>query len=316
MKTKRWLVLTLALIIGCTSLFAGMNYILDPFCLFRCTSNRLIPVYTNERTTKYLFGFRYIPENFDGVLVGTSISGNWNTAKIRGYKVYNTSLSGGNTAEAGLIMDHVFDRGKIRLTIFIVHPAMANGHEPKSASMNPQEYWGSLGSIPLLQTYGARLLTRLGLNRNECDAYGVYDVSGVIEARQKAALQNSPFSPKQTSPGTYAAPKFEAVDEIAVSQYSRLVDRARKMNSLIVAVIPPRLVLRGMKSTNDPYSLRILGLLQPQDIVLDMNTVLPVSFLEGNPNFWDGTHLTDSAANVVIETINQHLPETNPEQHP
>jgi hypothetical protein len=316
MTTKRWLSLTLALIIGCTSLFAGLNYILDPFCLFRCNPNRLIPVYTNERTTKYLFGFNYIPSNFDGVLVGTSISGNWNTARIRGYKVYNTSLSGGNTAEASLILDHVFDRGKIRLAIFIIHPAMGNGHEPKSASMNPQEYWGSLGSIPLLQTYGAQLLSGLGLRRNECDAYGVYDVTDAIVARKKAEQQQSTlFTSIRVSQNAVAA-KADEVDEIAVSQYSRLIDRARKMDSLIVAVIPPRLVLKGQTSTNDPYTVRMLGILHPHDIVVDMNTVLPASFLETNPNFWDGTHLTDAAANVVIETINRYLPDPKPEQRP
>jgi hypothetical protein len=315
MTTKRWLTLTLVLITGCTASFAALNFVLDPYCLFRCSPQRLIPVYMNERTTKYLFGFSYIPANFDGVLVGSSISGNWNTASIRGYKVYNTSLSGGNTAEASLILDHVFDRGKIRLAIFIVHPAMANGHEPKSASMNPQEYWGSLGSIPLLQTYGARLLSGLGLHRNECDAYGVYDVSGVIAARKKQARQAALMTTVQ-APQNFAAPAPEAVDEIAVSQYSRLIDRAREMKSLMVFVIPPRLVLPGQKSKNDAYTDHMLGILKPDDIVVDMNSALSVAFLEQNLNFWDGTHLTDNAANVVIETINQKLEDPKSRQVP
>src|SRR5205814_8068030 len=137
------------------------------------------------------------PKNFDGVLVGSSISGNWNTANIRGYRVYNASLSGGNAAEEALILDNVLDRGRIRLAIFIVHPAMGDGHDPKSGSMNPQEYWGALGSIPLLQSYGARLLGGVGLHRNECDAFGVYDISPVLAARVSEVDQENLFNPFQ-----------------------------------------------------------------------------------------------------------------------
>jgi hypothetical protein len=47
--------------------FAGLNYYIDIFGLFRGTGNR--KVYINERTSKYLYSYRYIPENYDAVLI-------------------------------------------------------------------------------------------------------------------------------------------------------------------------------------------------------------------------------------------------------
>src|SRR4051794_15647193 len=82
MTMTRWIAVTVSLVIGCVGAFAGFNYFMDPYGLFREVRGRDIPVTVNERTTKYLLGYNYIPTNFDGVLVGSSISGNWNTAKV------------------------------------------------------------------------------------------------------------------------------------------------------------------------------------------------------------------------------------------
>jgi len=308
MKMKRWLIITIALTLGCTAAFVGLNYWLDPYCIFRCRPDRLIPVATNERTTKYLFGFRYIPQNFDGILIGTSVSGNWNTARIQGYKVYNASLSGGNAAEGALILNNVLNHGKMRLAIFIVHPAMGDGHEPKSGSMNPQEYWGSLGSIPLLQDYASRILRSVGRHRDECDSYGVYDISPLLAAHAVVV-------PPQKEVGIFAgqvnkvaaAPDY--VDDVAFAQYERLIADARRHGATVMGVIPPARLRPGEQTVRQAYTQRLLADFMPEDIVLDMNSPEFDSFRESPDTFWDGLHLTDSGADKVIDSINRRLAE-------
>ncbi len=306
MKMKRWLATTIALIFGCASAFVGANYWLDPYCIFRCRPDRLIPVATNERTTKYLFGFNYIPRNFDGILIGSSISGNWNTARIRGYKVYNASLSGGNAAEGALILNNVLNRGKMRLAIFIAHPAMGDGHEPKSGSMNSQEYWGSLGSIPLLQDYAARILRIVGRHRDECDGYGVYDISPLLAAHAVVVPQEKVLNIFGGQVNMAAsAPDF--VDEIAFRQYEELIAHARRTGAAIMAVVPPGRSRPGKEEKRNAYTERLLADLMPEDLILDMNSSEFDSLRQNPGSFWDGLHLTDSAADEAIETINRTL---------
>jgi hypothetical protein len=310
MTMKRWLIITIALILGCTSAFVGINYWLDPYCIFRCRPDRLIPVVTNERTTKYLFGYSYIPRNFDGILIGSSVSGNWNTAKIRGYKVYNASLSGGNSAEGALILNNVLNRGKLRLAIFIVHPAMGEGHEPKSGSMNPQEYWGSLGSIPLLQDYGARIMRSFGRHHDECDGYGVYDIAPLVAAHAVTVPQEKVMSifGGQVNMAT-SGPEF--VDEIAFRQYEELIAKTRRSGAAIMAVVPPGRSRPGQKVKRNVYTERLLADFMPEDIVVDADSSEFDSLRQNPDSFWDGLHMTDSAADQVIEAINDRLKDHN-----
>jgi len=304
---KRWLVTTIALILGCTAAFVGINYWLDPYCIFRCRPDRLIPVATNERTTKYLLGFNYIPRNFDGVLIGTSISGNWDTSKIRGYRVYNASLSGGNAAEGALILNNVLNHGKLRLAMFIVHPAMGDGHEPKSGSMNPQEYWGSLGSIPLIQNYVAGILASTGRQPNECDGYGVYDFKPMMAAHAAAVPQQEKVLSLFGGQINMAAAAPDYVDETAIEQYRKLIDKSRMSGAAIIGVIPPRRSSPGQVKTRDIYTERLVASFQPQDIVIDLDSPKLDSVRQNPESFWDGLHLTNAAADEVIEAINQSL---------
>jgi len=77
----------MAVLIG---LIASINYYIDIYGLFRGKKER--KVYINERTSKYLFSMRYIPENYEGVIAGPSLSDNLNPDAIKAYKIYNASI--------------------------------------------------------------------------------------------------------------------------------------------------------------------------------------------------------------------------------
>src|SRR5882757_1664062 len=56
-----------------TILVAGLNIWIDIYGLFRPVANRSLPVYYNERVSKYLLAKNYIPQKFNTVIVGTSL---------------------------------------------------------------------------------------------------------------------------------------------------------------------------------------------------------------------------------------------------
>ena len=110
-----------------------MNYRINIYGVFGNTAGKKLVVYDNERTTKYLFSYNYIPGNFDGLLVGTSISDeNWDTSHIAGMRVYNASINGGNISEEDLLLSNVLRRGHPRLIMFVIHPYLT-----ESSDANP-----------------------------------------------------------------------------------------------------------------------------------------------------------------------------------
>lgn len=95
---------------------------------FREPVGRKLMIYANERTSKYLFGYRYIPANFDGILIGSSISDNWDISKIQESHVYNISIASGNITEERLVAENVFARGRMKLAIFCIHTYLTTQH--------------------------------------------------------------------------------------------------------------------------------------------------------------------------------------------
>jgi len=51
-----------------------------------------------------------VPANFDAVLIGSSMSANWNTSKIKALRVYNESMSAANIVEEKALVDHALSR--------------------------------------------------------------------------------------------------------------------------------------------------------------------------------------------------------------
>ena len=93
----------------------------DVYGLFRTARGRRLSIYGEERVAKYLHSFRYIPENFDGVLLGSSVTDNFDTRRFPGYRIYNASIDGGNVEDLTPIADNVFRRGALKLTILCIH---------------------------------------------------------------------------------------------------------------------------------------------------------------------------------------------------
>src|SRR5687768_4922851 len=50
------------------------NMTIDIYGLFLPVKGKALPVYNNERLSKYLLSYRYIPQNFEAAIIGTSLS--------------------------------------------------------------------------------------------------------------------------------------------------------------------------------------------------------------------------------------------------
>jgi hypothetical protein len=107
-------------------LFIGSNIILDPYGLFMQVKGRKIKVHYNERVSKFLLAHRYIPENFDTVILGTSLSANLEVSEYnrKGFlKIYNASIMGADLSHISPIIQVLIDRG-IKNIILCLTPYM------------------------------------------------------------------------------------------------------------------------------------------------------------------------------------------------
>lgn len=151
MSSKKFLYTYAILALLLTAVVVGINYSVDIFGLFRGKKER--KVYINERTSKYLFSMRYIPENYEGFIAGPSLSANLNPEAIKDFKVYNASIMGINVTEMNYLVDNIIDKGHMKFTIICLGRYLTKDHGRKSANIDPKEYYGALGSTNLLKTY-------------------------------------------------------------------------------------------------------------------------------------------------------------------
>lgn len=183
-----------------------VNIRIDIFGVFGYKKNTR--VYGEERISKYLMGFRYIPENFEGVILGPSLSANIDPAPIDHMRYYNASLMGARIQTILPLLENIVASDhKIRRAWVCIHPYMTQRDaESDNQLMRPEAYWSAFGSIHLLRVYFFALVRWLKLapykypqnqylanGTNNFEAlFKVPDVSAKIE-EEKALLRQEDF---------------------------------------------------------------------------------------------------------------------------
>jgi len=283
MTGRRWSWLVIAAVLTVGGAFVANNVHLDPMGLFHAKSR--IGVYTNERWSKYLLSIRYVPEQFEAVLVGTSVTGNWNTGLLP-LRTYNLSLEGGNIFEEGLLLENVLKRRKPKMVIFCIHPYLTASYGRKTPYMTRRDYWSALGSLELLKALHA---ARHG-GQPEINEFG----------RQDYVIPVRPWKAQPMDAG-----KWYTVDERSFAEYGRLVAAARAAGARVIAVVPPvnqeQWVYTADAYRN--YQNRILPFFRSGELVIDFNAPQYSALRGDRANFPDGIHLSTPAADAFVREL-------------
>ncbi|HWA74801.1 MAG TPA: hypothetical protein VG937_20805 [Polyangiaceae bacterium] len=290
MTHRRWVTWVLASTLALSLLAGAANYSADVFGVYRSTKNRELKVYHNGRTTKFLLSFDYIPTNFSGLFIGSSVTENWDTSKIESARVYNASFTGANISEQALVARNVFARRRLRLVIITVFPYQTASHGRKTSYMVSGEYWAGLGSIALLRAYTGLALERLAARPPEHDSQGVSSHSAVFVA---------------PAAGRPSARTIEVVDPLGFADFVALVREAHAHAEQVVAMIPPyaRPVWEAQRTFLTRYAKSALAAFQPDDIVVDFNRPEYAAFQNEPTNFADGTHISSEATSFLTKEL-------------
>lgn len=303
MNSNKFLLVTGLAIVGLAGAVALINLRINLYGLYGDVRGQSRAVASNERWSKYLYAFNQIPSNYDSLLVGSSLSANLETSAVRGFKMYNLSMTGANVAEEQILLDQALEHGRYRLIVFCVYPYMLKDHALKAGRMVPRDYWSGLGSLPLLEDYLITTAIRAHVFQARFTTSGAQDLeSGGIpriaaDAALRLELQNR------------AGPVHFAIDPDALQQLTALVRRARSSGARVVAYIPATYGPRyyAMREAYSEFESRILQLFAPGEAVLDFNDGTLAAFADDADNFLDGTHYTRAGARVVTRAFADRL---------
>jgi hypothetical protein len=147
MRASTWLLTTVLFVALAGGVIVGTNVAIDIYGLYRPVRGRHLPVYGDERVAKYLLSSKYVTENFNALLVGASITANWDVRGFDRLRVYNASLNGGNIVEERALVEAALTGPGIDVVMLLVHPALTLDHEFRTVVMTPELRRAALGSI-------------------------------------------------------------------------------------------------------------------------------------------------------------------------
>jgi len=273
------------------------NAAIDIYGLFREPAHRSLPIYGDERLAKYLLSTHYVQANFDGALLGTSVSANWDTGRMQTLRLYNESLDGGNLVEESAILDQLLLHPTLKAVVLVVHPYITASHDFRTVPLSPREVWGALGSKNLLDAY--KSLIKIGLGREP----QLFDAAGSETYGEGTKTLNEHLR-FMMRPGA----EFE-IDPIALSAYRDVVAKLHANRIPIAFVIPPTSgpIFASKRAELEHYAATILALRLPDDPVLDFNSDEFEPLRRDLGQFSDGVHLRDSAAARLTALIDDHM---------
>jgi hypothetical protein len=308
MTSKKYFCSTIILSSLIAAVIVSFNIYMNEYGLWGNAKGKSIKIWHNERTTKYLLSYNYIPANFEGILIGPSVSANLDTKKISGFKVYNASLNGGNISELKYIAENVIQKGNLRFVIICLYPYMTKDHGRKTSSLDPREYWESLGSLQILYLYFHKALIKLDFQHDTFNDYGYDNFNLKAEEQTSIELKASKrinYNGDILLRG--ASKKIIVTDEIAYKELAQLVDLARSKGIKIFGYYYPYYLGNYEATGFNSYKDKIDKIFTQDDIIWNMNVSKYDNFRSDLSNYYDREHLSWKGADFLICEINKKL---------
>lgn len=299
MRPRTWLYTVIgSLLLGAGIGFAA-NVWFDIYGIFRNARGRLLPVYGDERIAKYLLSERYVPENFNGLLLGPSITGNWNTRRFQNFHIYNESLNGGNIAEERCVVEQALPSRKIRIALLLIHPSLTLSHDFQTVRLTPRENVAALGSQSLVDAYKDAALRLLKPQERVTDGFGT-------DYFRDDPRPLNPINVRLMRPQA----DFE-IDPVALKAYGDLLKEFRSYHVRVVLIVPPlaESLFEAKKAAFEKYSALICSLTPEQTNLIDFTSNQYEPFRRERANFSDGIHLTRRGADFITDEVNRRLKE-------
>ena len=293
--------------------FTALNYAANDFGLWRHRGS--IRIWALEKTSKYLLAHRYVPENFNAIMIGSSVSDNLDTRKIEGYRVYNLSMSGGNITETGAAAQKYLEApGEKALLIVSLYPYLTKNSGMKSFQIDKGEVIGSLFSMIPINIWLAKIKHYAGIGGKALEqseaGWNYFDLPRDVRKTDDmaAALRRELEERKKKHD---AAPVKAQIDPVAVAELDALLKLARSKGVRIAAYyhpqFGPKFDLEAATGEWADYRAAMEKIFAPGEIILNMNGPEYAALRNDPDAYYDGGHLTQRGAGQVLQALNRAL---------
>ena len=305
---KKFIIKELLVLLFVVLSIVGINYWWDPYGIWHDVSGKDIRMIESARTTKYLMGFNYIPSNFNGLLIGPSLSANMNTKKIKNYKLYNVSFNGANITELDTVVRNILEHDKkrnIKFVVFCINTYMTKNYGEKSTALDPKHFLGTLGSINMLELLYNKYRIKLNpkWDKFHDSSYGFID-----NDKHEKSLDSKEMLFQKLKKMKNGEDKL-IVNSKAMKEFEELVKYIRSKKIKIFAYVYPRqydMYKLWEKEYNDIYEVQ-KSFFTKDDVVFDFNDKKFESFRKDYNSYIDGSHLSHKGADVVLREIEKRL---------
>jgi hypothetical protein len=303
-RGKGFLYALLGGVAGLSILIVGLNWYLDIYGLFRPVKGRELPVYHAERISKYLLSYQYIPQNFNTVLLGTSLSANidfskWNDS-VSNYKIYNASMMGANIAEIRPLVSNLL-AGGVRQYIICLSPYLTKNYGAKEVEFDEKLYYGALASKNLYETYIVGAIRFFNLMpskfpQNQIDVNGVNEYGSFFAVEDVRKRVNRELRENSDS---------IIVDSAALTAFSSMIDELRRQKvKLLVYFHPvPYDIFKYKEKAFKEFQQMISEVIGDEHSIIDLNSENFKSFTSDLTNYIDHAHLSRKGKTLIADTL-------------
>lgn len=286
----------------------GLNIYIDVYGLFRNASGRKIQVYHAERISKYLLTLNYIPENFNTVILGSSLSDNIDFTSFNEHsdnlRIYNASIMGANISELEPLAENLLKHG-VKNYVICLSPYLTKNSGVKEVSLDQKLYYGALGSKNLYETYVVGLIRNFNLmpgkfpqnqiNESGVNNYGNMFASSDVRGRiNKEVLENNdPIH----------------IDSNALKSLQNLCLLLKKSNARVLFYYHPVPfdVFTAREKQFVFFQKTMDEILGDDFEILALNNRSFSKFSKIDSNYIDHAHLSKKGQSLIADTLLSHI---------
>lgn len=283
-------------------ILAAINFTIDIYGLFWRDGKTGISIYSDERTSKFLLAHRYIPKNFNGYLIGPSLSANINTKEFLSYKIYNLSMMGANITEQYTVLAKALEVKSPSKVIICLHPYLTADYGMKTNMINEKEYWAALGSISLYKAYLLYLVREFNLlphkyPKNQFNDFGFNNYNDLLKSDDvKSRIEIELQRPDAVK---------SKIDPQALEEFDLMIADLKERGVQIIGYFHPLpyQIFNKFELDINKYQSTIREHLGEDALIIDFNNPEYLYFTSDYSNYIDHGHLSEKGQKFLMREI-------------
>ncbi len=292
--------------IGVLAVFLLVNMYIDLFGLFSSGSEKNKKVVYDERSDKYIMAHNYIPKNFNGILLGPSLSANLNTKDILTYEMYNLSFMGANFSEQKYLFEKVMSQeNDVKVVVLSIHPYFTETYGFKSEDMSDQVYYSAFGSYGLLKEYLIGVVRNFSVfpykyPKHQYNGYGYNDYDNQFAVEDVGAKISKEVELHKDEPIL-----FNDETKKELHQFDSTW-RANDIRIVYYFHPIPHDIYSAREDRFENYKATFLQYVD-SEYVVDFNTDKFLDFRKDYSNYIDHGHLSKKGQKFILDYMDNYL---------